>query len=176
MAKIVKTTYLPNAFWDSHQKDRITAIVRTEDERGRATNQTVRVAKYTHTGAKNPQFQAILDSVGETQINRNTTDRQEKKQREEQARVRQDRAKKRTQQMAELYNAKLEALEVPEIKETKNTELLGRMRTAKSMFELEAFAILIVMEELGYVHKPKRKAPAKKKSARSKSTKSKKKS
>jgi hypothetical protein len=47
-----------------------------------------------------------------------------------------------------LFNYKLEAFEVEQIKNSKNTELKRMIRKSKSIIEVQAYATILIMKEL----------------------------
>jgi len=61
-----------------------------------------------------------------------------------------------------LFESKLQAFEIEEVKLSKNRALKSRIRKAKSVVEMNAFVSVIIMESLSA---PAKKKPTKKKSA-----------
>lgn len=170
---IVSREWIDNAFWDNHQKDRIVAILRTIDDNDRVTTQTVRVSKYDDEGNRNRDYFDIIKQLGEEKLNTNTTDRHERKQKEQRERLKREQSQKRADMLAALFDAKIHAMEIPEIHNSTNRELKSKLRKARNLVELNIYSQLIVMEELGITMKdtpdepkPKSKAVPKAKAKR----------
>lgn len=50
--------------------------------------------------------------------------------------------------MEELFNYKMEAFEVEEIKNCKNRKLKGKLRRAKSKIEVDLYAMMVLQEHI----------------------------
>lgn len=98
-------------------------------------------------GEDNPDYQSVIEEFGEEKIDENTKLRLER--REEQIRRNRDRQtvdRARMQQEA-LFAAKLDAFEIPIIKTSKNKTLKSKIRKAKSLMEVTAYAVMLITYE-----------------------------
>jgi len=138
-----------HAFWENYAKDRITGILVITQPDGKKTSQQLTVSKLDDKGQANPDFQEVLDQLGTEQLDKNTQARADKKAEESRTRYLKEQQKKKQEQLAALFDAKLNAFEIPEIKNSKNRELKARLRKSKNIVEMQIFAQLIVKEELG---------------------------
>ena len=101
-------------------------------------------------GYVNQDYDAILELIGEEEIDRLTAIEDENKQqeldrKEEQREVHLNRVKQEA-----LFNAKLEAFEIPIVKESPNKELKKMIRKAKSIIEATAYTTILIQKELEY--------------------------
>ena len=144
-----KKTWQSNAYWlDDKAKDSIRAILTFEDDRGRKVKQELTINKTNPTTKEaNPDFVELVETVGEDTITQNTVKRKEQKQKEAETRDKRRKAEKQRKELAELFNAKIEIMEVEEIKNSDDRELKSKIRRAKSRLEMEMYAILLMMKE-----------------------------
>jgi hypothetical protein len=56
--------------------------------------------------------------------------------------------KEKAEQLQKLFEAKIQAFEVEEIKNSKNRILKAKLRKAKNLIEVNIYSMMIVMEEL----------------------------
>jgi len=141
-------TWQNHAFWENYQKDRITGILITE-EGNKKRRQQMTVYKFNPDGTDNPDFQEIIDQLGEETLNKNTAERNDRKSKEAKQKQIQEQQKKKQQELAQLFESKLRAFEIEEIKNSTNRELKSRLRKSKNLIELQIYAQLIVKEALG---------------------------
>jgi hypothetical protein len=96
----------------------------------------------------NPDMKAVLEQYTEEDIDENTKkglDRRNENIKQQMERRQSQMA--RGKQEA-LFNCKLEAFEVDQIKNSKNTELKRMIRKSKSVMEVQAYATILIMKEL----------------------------
>jgi len=150
----VKREWFDNAFWhDIDRKNKAQAILRIIDENGRKITQELTVNKIDYEGNENPDFIELLDQVGEEKITKNTLARKEQKDREKNIEIEKQKAKEQARELERLFDAKIKTLEIDQIKTSQNRDLKSKLRRAKNNIELQVYAQLIVMEELGYAVK-----------------------
>lgn len=144
----MKRTWQRHAFWENYQKDRITGILIIEDG-NKTTKQQLTVYKFNQDGSDNPDFQEIIDQVGVETLDKNTAERNERKAAEAKAKHIKEQQQKKQRELAQLFEAKLQAFEIDEIKNSNNRALKSSLRKSKNMVELQIYAQLIVKEALG---------------------------
>jgi len=137
-----------HGFWENYQQDRITGILIIEDG-NKKTKQQLTVAKFSPDGSDNPDFKEAIDQLTIATLDKNTNERIERKQREAKAKAIREQQKNKQKQLAQLFDAKLHAFEIDEIKNSKNRELKSRLRKSKNVIEMQIFAQMIIKEELG---------------------------
>lgn len=100
-------------------------------------------------GFVNPDYDAIIELIGEEEIDRLTAIEDENKaQEEERAKEQQEVRLNRVKQEA-LFNIKLEAFEIPIVKQSEEKELKKLIRKAKSPVEVTAYTTILIQRELG---------------------------
>ena len=137
-----------HGFWENYQQDRITGILIIEDG-NKKTKQQLTVSKFSPDGSDNPDFKEAIDQLTIATLDKNTNERIERKQREAKAKAIREQQRNKQKQLAKLFDAKLHAFEIDEIKNSKNRELKSRLRKSKNVIEMQIFAQMIIKEELG---------------------------
>ena len=130
-----------DAFWDTPKKNVLNCI--SEQEEG---NKKIRqVHKLMEA---DPLFKQCVDALGVEHIDENTKrrvnlkfEKQKKKQELEESKI---KAKK----LEQLFNYKLKTFEVEEIKLSRNRELKSKLRRAKSIPEVNLWALKILDDYL----------------------------
>jgi hypothetical protein len=137
-----------DSFWESYDQNRITTVLMITDDEGRVTKQQLIVNRYNPDGTDNPDFQAIISQLTEEKITENTTKRNEKRAAEREAKEQQRLEREKADQLQKLFEAKIQAFEIEEIKNSKNRILKAKLRKAKNLIEVNIYSMMIVMEEL----------------------------
>jgi hypothetical protein len=137
-----------DSFWESYDQNRITTVLITEDDEGRETKQQLTVNRYNPDGTNNPDFQEIIGQLTEEKITENTQKRNERKAAAREAKEQQRLEKEKAIELQKLFEAKIQAFEVQDIKNSKNRVLKAKLRKAKNLIEVNIYAMMIVMEEL----------------------------
>jgi hypothetical protein len=137
-----------DSFWESYDQNRITTVLMITDDEGRVTKQQLTVNRYNPDGTNNPDFQEIINQLTEEKITKNTQKRNEKRAAEREAREQQRLEKEKANQLQKLFEAKIEAFDIEDIKNSKNRVLKAKLRKAKNLIEVNIYSMMIVMEEL----------------------------
>ena len=142
-----------NAFWHSEEHEEAEAILVITDDEGRDITQVLTVRKFDTQGNPNPDFEELLEQVGEEKINANTLERNERKAKEKEYDTQRQKAEQQARELEQLFDAKIKVLEIEKIKNTENKKLKTKLRRSKNMIELNMYAQLILMEAegLGFV-------------------------
>lgn len=138
-----------NAFWHSSDKDKAEAILIITDDQGREISQVLTVKKHDANNNPNPDFIELVDQVGEEKIDQNTEERKQSKAKEKEEDAQKRKAESQAKDLERLFDAKIKILEIDQITNTKNKTLKSKLRRSKNMVELNMYAQLIMMEELG---------------------------
>lgn len=125
------------------------AILCIKDENDREITQVVTVRKFDVNGNLNPDFEELMVEVGEEKIDANTTERRERKNKEKEIEEQKRKAEEQAKELELLFDAKIKILEIEQIKNTSNKTLKSKLRRSKNLVELNLYAQLIMMEELG---------------------------
>ena len=137
------------AFWHNDEKELVEAILVISDDEGREINQILTIRKFDEIGDLNPDFEELLESVGEEKVDANTAVRKANKALEAEMEEQKLKAEQQARELELLFDAKIKVLEVEQIKNTTNKTLKSKLRRSKNQIELNMFAQLILMEELG---------------------------
>lgn len=141
-------TWADDSFWESYDQNRITSILTITDDEGKITKQQLTVSRFNPDGSDNPDFQEILDQLGEEKITENTTKRNEKKVAQREAEEQKRREEQKARELQKLFDAKISAFEIEDIKNSKNRVLKAKLRKAKNQVEVNIYSMMIVMEEM----------------------------
>ena len=140
--------WMDNAFWETDQKNELNCILELEDDVGRVTRQQMFLRRFEKNGDENELFNEVVDALGEARIDEETEARVVRKKAEaEESKIREEEHNK-ARKLEKLFNYKLEAFEVEEIKNSKNRKLKAKLRRAKSKIEVDMYSIMILQEQL----------------------------
>lgn len=141
-----KYEYLPNAFWEDGCDDRsvLKCIRMTTLPDGKRKKDILQVRKGDRI------YDEVIAAIGVPKIDEETNQRRERKQREGREKRALHEQKKKAAELEDLFNAKLQAFEIPEVKDREDGSMRRRMRKAKSVVELQALTALAVGLQLGY--------------------------
>ena len=140
--------WMDNAFWETDEKQMLNCILEMEDDVGRVTRQVMKLRKTDDEGNDNPDFIEVVDQLGEELITTNTNERNVRKKREAEEDKQRQLEHAKARKLEQLFNYKLEAFEIDDIKNSKNRQLKSKLRRAKNRVEVDLYAIMIVMEEM----------------------------
>jgi len=140
--------WMDNAFWENDEKEMLNCILEMEDDVGRVTRQVMKLRKADDEGNVNPDFAEVVELLGESIIDENTTERNSRKKREAEEEKQRELEHAKARKLEQLFNYKLEAFEIEDIKNSKNRQLKSKLRRAKNRVEVDLYAIMIVMEEM----------------------------
>ena len=140
--------WMDNAFWETDQKNELNCILELEDDVGRVTRQQMFLRRFEKNGEENELFNEVVDALGESRIDEETEARVVRKKAEaEESKIREEEHNK-ARKLEKLFNYKLEAFEVEEIKNSKNRKLKAKLRRAKSKIEVDMYSIMILQDQL----------------------------
>jgi len=140
--------WMDNAFWETDEKKELNCILELEDDVGRITRQQMFLSRHDKDGSENELFNEVVEALGEQRIDEETEARIVRKKAEaEEEKIREEEHQK-ARKLEKLFNYKLEAFEVEEIKNSKNRKLKAKLRRAKSKIEVDMYSIMILQEQL----------------------------
>ena len=127
--------------WKNEEKTQVLCIFEYEDG-----GQFEAVVSDTAEG--NPDWYEIMELYTIEKIDELTQQLEEdrKKRRDEKAQYHKDSEER--QKNEALFACKLEAFEIPEVRESKNRELKSKIRKAKSIVEVQSYTTILIMKEL----------------------------
>jgi len=140
--------WMNNAFWETEAKDQLNCILEIEDDVGRTTRQVMLLKRHDKEGKPNPDFEEVVNALGEEAIDKETTDRVVRKAAQKEEEAQRDLEHQKARKLEKLFNYKLEAFEVDEIKNSKNRALKAKLRRAKSRIEVDMWSIMILQDAM----------------------------
>ena len=81
-------------------------------------------------------------------IDKETENRNVRKKAEKEEHIQREKEHRKARKLEKLFNYKLEAFEVEDIKNSTNRKLKGKLRRAKSRIEVDMWSIMILQEQL----------------------------
>lgn len=140
--------WLDNAFWETEEKNQLNCILEIVDDEGRDIRQVMKLNRTERDGSPNEMFDEVVATLGEERIDEETQQRVERKKAEAEEHKQRELEHQKARKLEKLFNYKLEAFEVEEIKNSKNRKLKGKLRRAKSRIEVDLYSIMILQEQL----------------------------
>ena len=140
--------WMENAFWETEAKKEVNCILELEDDQGRITRQQMFLQRTDKDGSENELFNEVIDALGEDAIDAETVDRVTRKSAEVEEEKMRDEEHQKARKLEKLFNYKMEAFEVEEIKNSKNRKLKAKLRRAKSKIEVDMYSIMILQDQL----------------------------
>jgi len=140
--------WMDNAFWETEDKKEVNCILELEDDVGRVTRQQMMLNRANKDGSDNELFNELIDALGEEAIDKETIDRVTRKKAEKEEEKMRDEEHLKARKLEKLFNYKMEAFEVEEIKNSKNRKLKAKLRRAKSRIEVDLYSIMILQDQL----------------------------
>lgn len=139
-------TWFSNAFWETPQKQVLNGICEYTDEENRQIRKVLKMPRFMEEGIENPVFNQCVEYLGEDAIDSSTAERRRKKMEEAEVKKQKELEKQKAKKLEKLFEYKLETFEIDEIKNSKNRQLKSKLRRAKSIPEVNLYAMMIVKE------------------------------
>jgi len=140
--------WMDNAFWENEDKKKLNCILELEDDVGRVTSQQMLLHRHDKDGSENELFNEVINDIGEEIIDKSTEDRVVRKKAEVEEESIRDEEHNKARKLEKLFNYKMEAFEVEDIKNCKNRKLKAKLRRAKSKIEVDLYSIMILQDQL----------------------------
>ena len=135
-------------FWETAAKDRITCRLNITHDDGSFSTSVARVSKYDQNGRVTNDYNEILEQNPTETIDKFTEDRLNRHKQERESRLKREKEKHEAKRLEDLFNLKLQTFEIPEIKESTNRKLKSKIRKAKNLVEMNAYATILLMENM----------------------------
>lgn len=135
-------------FWDNAAKDRITVRLNITHDDGSFSTSVAKVSKFDENGKITKDYEEILEQNKIEAIDKFTEDRLERHRQERESKVKREKEKHEAKRLEDLFNLKLQTFEIPEIKESTNRKLKSKIRKAKNLVEMNAYATILLMENM----------------------------
>lgn len=126
--------------WANDSKTKVHCVFKYDDGR-------VLKAIVQDTAEGNPDWKEIFEKYSTDELDKNTEQLMKRIDEERNNQVQREKERAETLKNESIFNAKLEAFTIEEIKNSKNTKLKSKIRRAKSMMEVTAYTSLLLMVE-----------------------------
>ena len=94
-----------------------------------------------------PDWEEILDQNSTEEIDEFTEQRLERHKNQREATIKKQQDQNEAKRLEDLFNYKLQTFEIAEIKESTNRKLKAKIRKAKNVVEMSAYATILLMEK-----------------------------
>ena len=131
---------IKNPYWGNDQKTQVMCEFHYE-------NGPIQTAAVTQTKNGNPDWEEIFNNFTPEQIDKLTEGALAEAREEHEKRKQMERDNIERMKVDALFQAKLDAFEIDTIKNSKNRKLKSRIRKAKTLIEVTAFASALIMLE-----------------------------
>ena len=131
---------IKNPYWGNDQKTQVMCEFHYD-------NGPIQTAAVTQTKEGNPDWKEIFDNFTSKQIDKLTEGALAEAREEHEKRKQMERDDIERMKVDALFQAKLDAFEIDIIKNSKNRELKSRIRKAKTLIEVTAFASALITLE-----------------------------
>tara|TARA_R110001632_G_scaffold93613_2_gene199229 strand:- start:2583 stop:3038 length:456 start_codon:yes stop_codon:yes gene_type:complete len=135
-------------FWETAAKDRLTARLNITHDDGSFTTTVARVSKFDDNGRVSSDWEEVLQQNDIKDIDKFTEDRLERHRQKREANIKRQEERNEAKRLEELFNYKLQTFEIPDIKNSENRKLKAKIRKAKNVIEMNAYATILLMEIL----------------------------
>ena len=135
-------------FWENAAKDRLTVRLNITHDDGSFSTTVAKVSKYDSDGKVTSDYEEVLSQNTMDEIDKFTEDRLERHRQEREANIKKQQEKNEAKRLEDLFNFKLQTFEIPEIKESTNRKLKAKIRKAKNVIEMNAYATILLMESI----------------------------
>lgn len=139
--EVSKERIIENPYW-SNKEDRHLIVEFVYP----ATKQRM-VASIKDTDGKNPDFIEVMEKFTIEEIDKNTQVRIDHRNQKIKHQVERQKVNRMRMEQEALFAAKLDAFEIDKIKNSKNRELKSKIRKAKTVMEVTAYSVLLIMRE-----------------------------
>lgn len=101
----------------------------------------------TEEGLSNADYDEIIESFGKDTIEARTVELEKIHHKAKEAQQEQEEAKRDRIKQESLFNAKMEAFEIQEIKDSENADLKKKLRKSTTLIEVQAWSTIIIQEQ-----------------------------
>jgi hypothetical protein len=145
MRMVRREYFLDNAFWRDDNREHVTCMHMTEYEDGGKNHVVLELDRVTN-GEEDELFKQLLGEIPVETIDRNTMERRQRKIEEGALDVGNKDRQNRAGELESLFNIKLQAFEMEEVRNSTNRKLRSKIRSAKNAVELNAYLSVLVMD------------------------------
>jgi len=142
--------YLDNAFWEADDRSVMKCIRLTDQPDGKQKKEVLQLARIRSDGSECPMYKEVVQTWGIQKIDENTNERKKRKETEAREARAKHEQKKKSVELEQLFNLKLQAFEIEEVKNSDDRAMRSKIRRAKNVIEMQALTSILIAKELGY--------------------------
>lgn len=143
--------------WANDSKTKVHCVFEYDDGR-------VLKAVVQNTDEGNPDWKEIFEQYTTDVIDKNTEMFFKKIEDDRNNQIQREKERIETMKNEAVFNAKLEAFTIEEVRNSKNTQMKSKIRRAKNILEVSVYTALLLMKEESAVEVPKEEEKPKRKS------------
>jgi len=133
-------------FWENAAKDRLTVRLNITHDDGSYSTSVAKVSKFDVDGNITSDYEEVVEQNTITKIDEFTQERLDRHKQERESNIKKQEEKNESKRLEDLFNYKLQTFEIPLIKESTNRTLKSKIRKAKNVIEMQAYATILLME------------------------------
>lgn len=135
-----------NPFWENAAKDRLTVRLNITHDDGSFSTTVAKVSKFDNDGNLSTDYQELLAQNPISVIDKFTEERLQRHKQQREAEIKKNQEKQEAKRLEDLFNLKLQTFEIPEIKGSNNRKLKSKIRKARNLVEMQAYATILLLE------------------------------
>ena len=148
MATVIKSYFQDNCFWTNDQKTSSMTILCHQMDDGKINRSQTEVHKFNEDKSIAPLWNKLIEEIGVSKIDQNTEIRRRKKLQEENDKNLKKEQREKSLKLEELFSLKLQAFEIPEVRECKDPVLRRKIRSSKNNFEMQSWITVVLIKSL----------------------------
>lgn len=133
-------------FWESAAKDRLTVRLNITNDDGSFSTSVARVSKFDANGKVSGDYEEVMQQNTMEAIDAFTEERLERHRQKRESDLKRQEERNEAKRLEDLFNAKLQTFEIPDIKASTNRKMKAKIRKARNVVEMQAFATILLME------------------------------
>jgi len=142
LGDLVSWTYQENAFFENQKETKVRCIRVGTFQFGKETEQCS-----IDIDDDEDEWKKLFDIVSVEQVRKNTQKRLARKKAEHETVRYKEQQKAHAKKLENLFAMKLEAFEIPTIRDSKNTKLRSKIRRSINQLEVQANVTILLLEE-----------------------------
>ena len=135
-----------NPFWENAAKDRLTGRLNITHDDGSFSTTVAKVSKFDNDGNLSSDYEELVAQNPISVIDKFTEERLQRHKQQREAEIKKNQEKQEAKRLEELFNLKLQTFEIPEIKGSNNRKLKSKIRKARNLVEMQAYASILLLE------------------------------
>ncbi|MDB4343105.1 hypothetical protein OAA26_00110 [bacterium] len=145
LGDLVSWTYQANAYFENKEETVVRCIRVGTFQFGKKSEQCS--INKEHEDGEGGEWPKLFDIVSVEEVRKNTKERLNRKKAEHETNRYKEQQKAHAKKLENLFAMKLEAFEIPTIRDSKNTKLRSKIRRSINQLEVQANVTILLLEE-----------------------------